>query len=363
MFQVSAIAALLACSALVAQDSRNTILAASRSGVVELIDPSTLETVGRIHFDFGPRSAGLNGVSASADGSLLYVEGPIPNEPKGCCALYSIELATLQMKVAASVPGSRSRNLLVLSGSLAYIAAALHPNGIPRDMGNDRLHLSPDGRWLFGVRNFRGPALDMYDVGRGQVVRQLTPEGLEGDWWPTGIWSGDRFYLYAANGKGQGRLWTVSPETAHLGTGATVAPFGRLSGCSDQSSKAITAAAGNLFIYELFGFKVDRRNGCAGQVPGGAWVVDPATGQLTRQIAPGLHFSALLSDQAGSELYGVSAEGPNWEVPARLVRIDPSGGRILQSRYLDPGFWRVAIAPLQIVPSGDVRPSNPIAMR
>ena len=78
MFRVSTIAALLACSTLVAQDSRNMILAAGRSGVVELINPSTLETVGRIHLDVGPRSAGLNGVSASADGSILYVEGPIP---------------------------------------------------------------------------------------------------------------------------------------------------------------------------------------------------------------------------------------------------------------------------------------------
>ena len=355
MFRVSTVAALLVCSPLVAQESRNMILAASRAGVVELINPSTLETIGRTHFDLGPQSAGLNGISASADGSLLYVEGPIPDEPRGCCALYSIDLATLQTKVAASIYGSRSRNSFVVSGGLVYLAAALTPNGIPRDMSNDRLHLSPDGRWLFGVRSFRGPALDVYDVGRGQVVRQLTPEGLEGDWWPAGIWSGDHFYLYAFNGKGPGWVWSVSPETLQLGAGAAVAPIGRLSGCQDESSKAIAASAGHLFIYEEFGFKMDRRNQCAGRVPGGAWVVDPATGQLTRQIAPDLHFSALLPDQAGAELYGLSSESPNWELPARLVRIDPSDGRILQSRYLDPGFWRVAIAPLRIVPTGDVR--------
>ena len=58
MFRVSAIAALLVCSPLVAQDSRNMILAASRSGVVELIDPSTLETVGRIHSISGLRPLG-----------------------------------------------------------------------------------------------------------------------------------------------------------------------------------------------------------------------------------------------------------------------------------------------------------------
>src|SRR2546426_2043000 len=148
MFRVSTIAALVACSTLVAQDSRNMILAASRSGVVELINPSTLETVGRIHFDLGPRSAGLNGVSASADGSVLYVEGPIQTEPHGCCSLYSIELATLQMKVAASIAGSRSRKSFIVSDGLVYLATALTHNGIASGMSNDRLHLSPDGRWL-----------------------------------------------------------------------------------------------------------------------------------------------------------------------------------------------------------------------
>jgi hypothetical protein len=363
MFRRSTITALLVCSTLVAQDSRNMILASSRSGVVEFINPSTLETVGRIHFGLDPGSAGLNGVFASADGSLVYVEGPIPFEPHGCCSLYSIELATLHMKVAASIPGSRSRKSFVVSDGLVYLAAALLPNGISSDMSNDRMHLSPDGRWLFGVKSFRGPALDVYDVGRGQIVRQLIPEGLPGNWWPTGTWSGDRFYLYAANDTGSGRLWTVSPETAELGAGAAVAPFGQVSGCSGESLKALVASAGNLFVYEEFGFKVDRRRECAGRVPGGAWVVEPATGKLTRQIAADLHFSALVSDQAGSELYGMSTEDPNWELPAELVRIDPRDGRILQSRHLGPGFSRMTVAALRTVPTGDVTPNGLTGMR
>jgi hypothetical protein len=362
MFRGSAITALLVCSSLAAQDSRTILLAASSSGVVELIDPLTLGTVGRIHFDFGPQRAGLNGVSASADGSLLYVEGPIPDEPHGCCVLYSIDLATLQVKVAASVPGSVSRNAFVASDGLVYPAATLTPNGIPRGMVNDRLHLSPGGRWLVGVRSFLGPALDVYDVGRGQVAGQLTPEGLEGDWWPTGVWSGDRFYLYAASSDGSGRLWNVAPETPQLGDGVFVAPIGRLAGCPDQSSKAMAAAAGMLLLYEEFGFKLDRRNRCAGSVPGGAWVVDPATGELTRRIAPDMHFAALLPDQEGSRLYGLSPGGPNWERP-QLVRIDLSDGRILQSRDLDPGFWRIAIAPLRSIPSGDVHATLASGMR
>lgn len=362
MLRVSAISALLACSILPAQDARNMILAAGRSGVVELINPSTLETAGRIHLDFGPGSAGLDGVYASADGSALYVEGPVPAEPDACCVLYSVDLATLQMKVAASIPGSRSRTSFVVSDGLVYLAAALTPNGIPRDLSNDRLHLSPDGRWLFGVKSFRGPELDVYDVARGRLVRQLAPKRLEGNWWSTGTWSDDRFYWYAASGKGEGRLWTVSAETTQVDAGAAVVPLGRVSGCSGESSKGITASGGDLFLYEEFGFKVDRRNECGGQVPGGAWAVAPATGQLTRQIAPDLHFSALVSDQAGLELYGLSAEDPNWELPALLVRLDPADGRILQSRHLDAGFWRVAIAPLRVVPRGDVRPNGSIGL-
>jgi hypothetical protein len=294
---------------------------------------------------------------------MLYVEGPIQDEPHGCCSLYSIDLATLQIKVAASIPGSRSRRSFVVSDGLVYPATALTHNGIASDTSNDRLHLSPDRRWLFGVRSFRGPALDVYDVERGQVVRHLAPEGLGDDWWPTGTWSGDRFYFYVANSTGSGRLWTVLPETTQLGAGTAIAPFGRLSGCTDQSSKAMVASGGTLFIYEEFGFKLDRRNDCTGRVPGGAWIVDPTTGQLTRQIAPNLHFSAPISDRTGSELYGLSAEDPNWELPAELVRIDIYDGRILQSRYLDPGFWRISIAPLRVVPSGDVRPTGFIGMR
>ena len=92
-----------------------------------------------------------------------------------------------------------------------------------------------------------------------------------------------------------------------------------------------------------------------GSCSGWGLVLDPGTGQLSRQIAPNLHFSALVSDRTGSELYGLSAEDPNWKLPAELVRIDARDGRILQFRHLDPGFWRITVAPLRIVPSGDVQ--------
>ena len=347
-----------------AQDSRNMILAANRFGIVEVIDPSSLETVARIHLDFGSRNAGVTSIYASSDGSKLYLDGPIEGNPVGCCSLYSIDLATLQMKIAATIHGSGSRRAFVISDGMVYDAATLVRGGVPRQLGYDRLHLSPDRSWLFGVRSFDGPALDIFDVTQAQAVRHLALEGLAVNWLPAGIWSGNSFYLYAHNDHQLlGRVWTVLPETTQLGPGIAVDDFGILTGCPDSRSIALAASGNNLIIYEEFGFKVDRRSHCVGEVPGGAWMLDPERGYLTRQIAPELHFSTLISDPVTSELFGLSAEDPNWETPAKLVRINPVNGQIIKSRSLDSGWWRMTIAPIRPVPSGDIHPANPIAAK
>jgi hypothetical protein len=329
------LAAFLLCSALFAQDLRTFILAASQSGNVEFIDPATLDSVGRIHFDLGLHSAGLNGVSASADGTALYVEAPAQNKPSACCVVFSVDLATLQMKQVGSISGTRSKFF-----------------GVPVAMAQDRLLPSGDRHWIFGVSFFQGYTVDIYDAAAKQIIRRLTPQGLTGNWWPAGVWAGDQFYLYAANSEGAALLWTISPETTELGTGLPVAPFGQVTGCSD-APRSIVASAGNVFLYEDFGFKVDRRNECAGPVQGGAWLVDTSTGKLIRQIAPEVHFSELLSNPASSQLYGLSVEDVHWG-STRLVQIDSSNGAVLKSRPLDPGFWRVAIAPVRLTPSGEV---------
>ena len=102
-----------------------------------------------------------------------------------------------------------------------------------------------------------------------------------------------------------------------------------------------------MFLSEVFGFKADRRGACEGQVPGGAWIIDPATGQLLRQVASDLHFSALIPDRAEPVLYGLAR--------AALVLIDAQDGRILKSRALDSDFLWIATAPLRLVNSGNVR--------
>ena len=348
------VASLLNCSALPAQLSKDFILATRRSGAIEFIDPTTLETTGRIHFSLPPKSVGLNGASASADGSMIYVEGPISGEPNGCCSLYSIDLATLQTRLAAGVTGTTSAADLVISDAVAPPAPPVTARQI-KGMGSARLHLSPDGRWVFGVVSFRGPTLEIYDLVQESVIHKLTPSGLQGDWWPTGAWSDGRFYFYAGKGDGTAaRIWTVSPESTEFGEGVEIGPFGQIPGCSEPPEVELTAAGGNLFLYELFGWKLDRRSQCYGEIPGGAWLLEPRTGRLLRQVAPDLHFSAIIPDWTRPVLYGLATEGPNWRGPVELVRIDARDGRILQSHLLESDFWRISTAPVRLAPTGDV---------
>jgi hypothetical protein len=211
---------------------------------------------------------------------------------------------------------------------------------------------------LFGVKSFPSPALDVYDAIQGIFVRQLTPAGLEGDWHPTGTWSGDRFYFYASKGDGSAaRLWTVSPDTTDLGAGVAVEPFVHPSGCNASSfaSEQIVATKNDLFIYENFGFILDRRADCPSFILGGAGEIDPSDGRLIRHVVPELHFSTLLSDREEPVLYGLSNGGPEWEYPVQLVRIDARDGKVLQSRTLDTDRWNISIGALRMAPTGDVQ--------
>src|ERR1700733_2300910 len=232
---------LLGFSEISAQDAKFFILAARRTGVVELIDPETLATAARIHFDLAPGNSGLNGVSASADGSTLYVQGAVPPNPS-CCGLYTVDLATMKT-VATTLEEKYSRpSPLIFSDGLVYSAAKLLPGGPTHDFTiasrNARFLLSPDGRWLFGIRSFRGPALETFDLKNGMTFRELTPREHGDDSsvanGADGVWSGDRFYFYAANGTKGGRLWTVSPGAEQLGPGVEVAEFGDVAGCRER---------------------------------------------------------------------------------------------------------------------------------
>lgn len=330
-------ASLLASVALRAQDANRYILATRRSGAIEIIDPESLATLGRIHFDLPSKSVGLNGISASADGTTIYVEGPIPNGPNqsvgagGCCVLYSIDLVTLQTKQVAGVGGTASRARFVTSDGIMYPVA-------PSSGSQAR---APSG------------AVDLYDPAQGKFVRYLAPSGLGQGWWRNGIRVNDQFVFYAAkDDSSAARLWSISPDGTPVSV--PVEAFAGVPGCSSSVETGLAGAANNLFLYEMFGWIGDRRTSCFG-VPGGAWIVDPSTGKLLVHVAPDLYFSEVVADREKGELYGLSVGDPNWRSGVELVRIDARDGSILRSRVLESDFWSIALGSLHSIPAGDVR--------
>jgi len=331
-------------------NSKTFIIAARRTGAVEFIDPATLETVSRIHIDIKPKSVGLNAVFVSEDGSTIYLEGPNLGDDKMCCSLYSINLATLEINLETFYPGSRPREPFVFVDGVAYQPDRLAPNGVIAADGNMQFHRAPNSAALIGLTSTLELAL--YDPSAGASIRKLTPPDLGDGWSASGTWSGDNFYLYANKfGQPDARIWTLSINTTQLDSGVTVEPHGDVSGCRRETFEAVTAAAGNLFLYEQFGGKFDRRPGCDQKVPGGAWLLDPTTGRLLKHVAPDLYFTTLVPDHTQPILYGLSADGDNPYESVKLARIDARNGSVLQTRALDSDLWRIVIAPIQFVPA------------
>jgi hypothetical protein len=289
----------------------------------------------------------LNGDFANPDGRTIYVEGPAG---AGCCWLYSIDLTTLETKRVAGIWGTRSQRAFISAGpGLMQPVSPTAENATEKPEG-DQWQSSPEGRWWFGVRN--GPALDLYDVERGEITRSFAAVGLDQSSWPIGAWLGNRFYVYATH-DGSARLWAVSPESTQLGNGTPAPEVGLVPGCSSEGLTKIEAAGDRLLLYEIFGSKLDRREQCK-DVPGGAWTMDPVTGQLARLAASTLYFWELVSNRSGSEIYGITSEVPNRQAPARLLRIDGHSGNVLRSRWLDSDHWWIAFASLRTIPSGNV---------
>ncbi len=346
----------LACSGLRAQEVRNYILAERRGGVIEVIEPATLRTAGELHFDVR-NTAGLNGVASTADGTTLYVEGPIagsPPEAGNCCFLYAIDVATLRTAKAAGIRGTHSRDAFVNSGGIMYRANEISSVDTIATRSLDEYYFSSDHHVLFGIHRFQQLVLDVFDLNDGSVTRRMAPERLKNDGFASGAWSRDKFYFYVAQNDGA-RLWTVSPESTQLGPGVTVEPFGL---CQREfCPKEIVTAGEHLFVYERFGSKADPRDVGGAKIPGGVWLLDPQTGKLLRHDAPNLHFTTLIPDRTEPTLYGVAAEGTSGapQAPVELVRIDARDGHTLASRPLDVDYWWIAEASLRSVPSGEIK--------
>lgn len=336
------------------QKTREVILATGRNHQVVVFDARSLSELG--HFIV---SEGAHSISASPDGRTLYLEQPPPSRPNVCCALFSLDLATGALCELIS-PSSRTvatpdgRLLFTQRGAVGvevFDAKSLTRLPVIKAPGNYALHVSPDGRWLFGTTNWQGPSLDVFDIERREMVRRLA---LPGEMSPRGAWLGNQFYLYAHDGK-QGNLWQVAPDATELASPKKIAL--PITGRGGKPVWQEMIAAGNrLIVYEPLGWwlKLDRRNEDA-EAPGGLFSLDPATGAF-EHLAAAIDFTRLVASADGRNLYGIDAGTNRQSRPPSLLRLDSRTGTILKKRDLGRDVWHIGVArvPVSLIPRGEV---------
>ena len=331
------------------QTAKDYLVTAQRSGVIQFRNPTTLDIVSTIDVNLPANSTGINGVFADPNGRMLYIEGPEHTDPSGasgCCWLYSVDLPSVQARVAAGIWGSKSRRYFVNAGSSLLTAvsdavlAAIQVEG-------DQWQISPNGRWWAGLR--RGPSVDLYDASRNKIVRSFTAAKGNPDWHLNGAWIKDQFYIYTTHG-GSGWLWHLSPDSDGLGEPVAVPSPIPIQGCENAMVVTAMSAVGDrLVLNEVFGSQIDRRQQCDG-VSGGAWIIDPASKQSDRNLVRQLYFWQLLPSPDGTSLYGLTSEASATGVPSQLVHLDVDSGKILASQLLEGGHWWIAVASLHTIP-------------
>jgi hypothetical protein len=352
---------LLASGTAGCQTAKDYVVTVQRSGAIQFRDSTTLEIVSSINVDLPVNSSGLNGVSVDPSGRTLYIEGPEHTNPTGtggCCWLYSIEMASAHAKVAAGIWGTKSRRRFVNAGP-SLLTTVSDQASVATQVENDEWRISPDGRWWAGLR--RGPSLDLYDATRNKIVKSLTVEHGNNEWYLNGAWIKDQFYFYTVH-DGSGWLWHVSPESDSLEEAIAVPGPGSVQGCENQTALTeMSAVADRLVVNEVFGGKMDRRQRCDG-VTGGAWIIDPASHQSVMTLTPQFYFWRLIPSQDGTSLYGVTSEAPTVGSPSQLVYLDARSGQILRTRALTHDYWWIAVSNLRSIPSGDKSLALPVEL-
>jgi hypothetical protein len=334
---------------------RTVLLAAHRAGWVELLDPVTLESLGSIKVL--PQA---NAITSNHTGVLFLLDGLAP-EFQGCCALYAVDLKTREMtkllepvsEVAVSPDGQHVLTQRGPVGIEVFGTHSLRPEpAIPRSIapGLYSLRFSHDGRLLYGASNYPMPSLDIFDFEQRKLVLRFTvPRNLT----VRGAWAGGHYYLYGY-GKGVGQLWWVRADDSALNEPVKI-NFPDVSPECGLQDQEIFGAGGRLFLYELFGSKLDRRNDCGRKIPGGLFSIDPQTGRLLAHLASDFHFASLISGADGKELYGIDVRDPSW-TSVGIVRLDAMTGEVLSKRELTSDVWFIDLAtlPSELVPSGQV---------
>jgi hypothetical protein len=336
------------------QKTREVIIATRRNHRVVVFDSHSLAQLG--HFVV---SEGAESVSASPDGRTLFLQQPPPSSPNGCCALFSLELATgsLCELIFPSSPGVMSpdgRLLFTQRGNVGVEvldAKSLARLPVIKAPGGYSLYVSPDSRWLFGAQSWVDTSLDVFYLERREMVRRIA---LPGERSPRGAWLGNRFYLYAHDGK-DGNLWQVTPDTTELSPPMKIAlPIPGRDG--KPAYQQMIAAGGRLIVYEPLGWwlKLDRRREDS-EIPGGLFSIDPATGAF-EHLALAIDFVRLVASEDGRNLYGIDAGSSEQIRPPSLLRVDSKTGTILKKRDLARDVWNITVArlPEELIPRGRV---------
>ena len=342
-----------------ANDLREVIVATRRKSRLHVFDASNLQPLGYFTVNENAHS-----VVASADGLKLFLEQPAPPDVNGCCALFSLDLAThklckLIFPSSLGAPSPDGRWLFTQRGNggiEVFDAKALVR--LPRidATGLYQLLPSPDSRWLFGVtysQRSHGPAIDIFDIENKVLVRRLpTPEGLL----PRGIWLGDQFFLYAHDGN-QGNLWKLSPESTKLDSPLKITFPGSSPGERSIPTN-LTAGGEHLFLYEGFGGKGARGPDDGQEIPGGIFSIEPSSGKIVGQFARSDHFARVVADKDGRFLYGIDPGKSDWRGPVRLLKLDATDGAIVAEHALEEDVWFFSLAklPASVIPQGAVQP-------
>jgi hypothetical protein len=336
------------------QKTREVILATRRDHQVVVFDARSLSELG--HFIVGDLA---HSISASPDGRTLYLQQPPPSEPNGCCALFSLDLATgslceLIYPSDPAVATPDGRLFFTQRGPVGvevFDAKSLARLPLIKAPGGYAFYVSPDSRWLFGAQSWVDASVDIFDLERREMIRRLA---LPAEMSPRGAWVRSRFYLYAYDGK-EGNLWQITPDTIELASPKKIAlPVPGRDGKS--VFQEVVAAGDRLVVYEPFGWwlKLDRRREDAG-APGGMFSIDPATGAF-EHLAPSIDFARLVASADGRNLYGIDAGAIDQSRPPSLLRLDSRTGMVLKKRDLGRDVWYISVArvPESLIPHGEV---------
>ncbi len=330
-----ALGALLCAATLWSASGDPVLLASRRAGFIEVISLESLETTARVQFP-----GFVETIASDPSGRRLFVALPLPDQPKGCCALYALDLPSLQLTFLAE-PAIRSITTFDRvvfqrgnTGIESFDTGNLARLPTLKTLGVYQMRVSPDGRWLFGTTSFQGVSLDLFDLSQEKMVWQHPFDDVAPDL--HGAWIGHQHYLFSADRAGHGRLWSVNPDHPVLQEPLAVSLPGNAPAVCEPVLRDVLAVGNHLVIYDVFGDKLDRRQDCP-QAKGGFVVVDPKTGAATERLAASNHFFHLVASADGRYLYGLDMGGL-W-TQLRIVKLDAASGGTISTKKLDDDVW------------------------